>query len=191
MSYIPRSISVGDIIPTNNCGDIRIVEYKNAKHITVEFLNTGSLKVVKASSIKAGKVEDKMKPTFMGVGCIGEGNHPTRINGKVTREYSAWSNMIRRVYGNHPKYASYKDCTIHPLWLNFSTFCDTLPQLIGYTEWKSNKKECALDKDVLFIGNKEYGPFTCMFVDAALNSLESNIRRWRKEHADKVEGEAK
>ena len=88
MSYIPRSISVGDIIPTNNCGDIRIVEYKNAKHITVEFLNTGSLKVVKASSIKAGKVEDKMKPTFMGVGCIGEGNHPTRINGKVTREYS-------------------------------------------------------------------------------------------------------
>lgn len=50
MSYIPRSISVGDIIPTNNCGDIRIVEYKNAKHITVEFLNTGSLKVVKASS---------------------------------------------------------------------------------------------------------------------------------------------
>ncbi|HDS3538975.1 TPA: hypothetical protein QIT18_005464, partial [Klebsiella quasipneumoniae subsp. similipneumoniae] len=53
------------------------------------------------------------------------------------------------------------------------------------------EKECALDKDVLFIGNKEYGPFTCMFVDAAINSLESNIRRWRKEHADKVEGEAK
>ncbi|HHR1496144.1 TPA: hypothetical protein ACS3J5_000166 [Klebsiella michiganensis] len=190
MSYTPYSIHVGAIIPTNNCGDIRVVEYKNINHVVVQFINTGYIKLTRSSSIRAGKVEDRMKPTLLGVGCLGDGGFPTRVNGKETREYSLWANMLKRVYGSNPKYASYKGCTVHPSWLNYSSFCASLPNLIGYAEWRANEKEFHLDKDILWVGNREYGPFTCMFVDAATNSLESSIRRWRIEHVKNTLWEA-
>ena len=91
-----------------------------------------------------------------------------RINGKTKRcrVYGTWLDMIRRCYSEkyqtiHP---TYKGCTIAPEWHRFSNFKSWYDQQ-GY------KEGMQLDKDIIYPGNKVYGPDTCGYVSRELNKL--------------------
>lgn len=79
--------------------------------------------------------------------------------------YKLWRSVIVRCYDSTVKNANvYAKSTVHEDWLRFSTF----------REWALDKpigEGMALDKDILFSGNKLYSPETCVFVPTRLNSL--------------------
>lgn len=79
--------------------------------------------------------------------------------------YIQWKNILARCYSpafqrNQPLY---KGCTIDDRWLSFLSF----KAWMETQDWKGK----ALDKDILFEGNKHYGPDTCVYVDARTNGF--------------------
>jgi hypothetical protein len=92
------------------------------------------------------------------------------INGKkVTCPfYATWANMLTRCHSKaeHARRPSYIGCTVASEWLTFSTFSNWMSK----HEWQGKQ----LDKDILIQNNKVYGPLTCIFVSAHINSLLNN-----------------
>lgn len=77
--------------------------------------------------------------------------------------YDAWHGMLKRAYCNkfkekHPTYTGVTVCTE---WHSFMAFREW---------WLENYREgWRLDKDLLIVGNREYGPDACIYVPAWLN----------------------
>lgn len=84
--------------------------------------------------------------------------------------YVKWSHMISRCYGAKTleRCPTYKGCTVAPEWLVFSSF----KAWMELQDWQNK----SIDKDILVPGNKVYGPDTCAFVSARVNTFltESN-----------------
>lgn len=80
--------------------------------------------------------------------------------------YVTWSSMMQRCYNkkhqtdNRPTYIG---CTVIEKWHVFSVF----KKWMETQDWEGN----ALDKDILFYGNKIYSPKTCVFVNQMTNSF--------------------
>lgn len=79
--------------------------------------------------------------------------------------YETWRGMLERCYcaAFQKRNPTYVGCTVVEAWHLFSTF----------KAWMvtQNWQERSLDKDILFWGNKVYGPDTCLFVPKAINSV--------------------
>lgn len=90
---------------------------------------------------------------------------PVKVEGKLTPPYNRWCNILRRCYcpASHVKNPSYIGCSMDEAWHDFSDFERWFSEnhIDGYH----------IDKDILFPGNKIYGPDTCVFVPQALNGL--------------------
>ena len=92
-----------------------------------------------------------------------------RIKGTNQRNscpfYLRWREMLRRCYSNkeHLRNPTYKDCEVVDEWKYFSNFKIWME--------KQDWKEKQLDKDILYPGNKVYGPDTCVFVSSQINLL--------------------
>lgn len=101
---------------------------------------------------------------------VGINDHPTpvSVNGKHIKAYSLWKDMLRRCYSVNcqKKNQSYLGCSVATEWHLFSNF----------ERWFANNyiEGFSLDKDILFPGNKVYGPDTCVFVSYAINNLLSD-----------------
>lgn len=82
--------------------------------------------------------------------------------------YTVWSSMIRRCYSSkfHDVMPTYKGCTVVSDWHVFSVF----KAWMKTQNWKGKE----LDKDILIIGNKSYGPSSCVFVSGEINKLMNN-----------------
>jgi len=82
--------------------------------------------------------------------------------------YAAWKHMLERCYCKHFQLRSptYKDCYVVKEWLVFSCF----------RKWmaRQNWQGMSLDKDLKIIGNKVYGPSTCLFIPQHINTLLSS-----------------
>jgi len=102
-----------------------------------------------------------------GVG-IGAREHPASTDGKHTREYSLWKAMLRRCYSERERkrLPSYSECTTSDDFKSFDLFHEWCQEQVGF-----NNKDFALDKDILFKGNKHYSEDTCVFVPKAVNQL--------------------
>lgn len=79
--------------------------------------------------------------------------------------YTAWGSMLERCYSKKfkTKNETYLDCTVCEEWLIFSNFRLWMEQ----QNW-INK---ALDKDLLFKGNKIYSSKTCTFISQRINNV--------------------
>ena len=90
-----------------------------------------------------------------------------RVNGKqqLCPFYTTWTNMLKRCYYpiEQTKKPTYIDCSVVSEWHSLMAFKRWMETL----DWRGNE----LDKDVLCLGNKIYGPDTCCFVSHAVNSL--------------------
>ncbi len=105
----------------------------------------------------------------LGVG-VNDSDYPvSRYEGSkqtwVCPYYSRWSSMLTRCYSNRyvRENPSYEGCYVADEWLTFSVF----------RKWMLTQDwvEKYLDKDLLFKGNKEYGPNTCVFVTREVNNF--------------------
>jgi len=84
---------------------------------------------------------------------------------QVCPYYNVWRNVLQRCYHEgfracHPTYAN---CVVVSEWHTFSNF----RMWMATQNWQGMQ----LDKDILFPGNKVYGPGTCVFVDQLTNKL--------------------
>lgn len=79
--------------------------------------------------------------------------------------YNKWASMLERCYSDkyHETKPSYKGCTVCDEWLTFSNFKAWMEK----QDWEGKY----LDKDLLFVGNKQYSPDTCVFISKKLNSF--------------------
>lgn len=163
-----RKITVGSIWPSNNCGDFEVVELNGCEDILIRFVSTGYEVRVQAGNLKRGWVKDHLLPTVCGVGFIGTGEFKSRSEGKITKHYDAWKNMLSRCYDTktQEKHPTYIGCTVCEEWHNFQNFSrwyhENYPILSG---------DYQIDKDLKIPGNKVYSPDTCMFVNPVVNGF--------------------
>ena len=110
-----------------------------------------------------------MKPIY-GVGTNDSLTPVTWIDPETGRRttcplYTTWRDMLRRCYSAEfqDEYPTYRGCCVATEWHLFSTF----------RTWMESQPWSGLqiDKDVMFPGNKVYGPTTCVFITQTLNKL--------------------
>lgn len=92
------------------------------------------------------------------------------VNGKqiVDPAYRAWAGMLRRAYNKkyHAAQPTYSDVTVCKEWRSFSAF---------RAWWLANYREdWQLDKDLLVVGNREYGPDACIYIPGWLNKFTND-----------------
>ena len=155
----------GEIYKTNNCGKLKVVKYIDSKNIKIKFLATGYKTWTSSGHINKGSVKDPYHPSVQGIGYGGVGKY-TRTNDPTV--YEIWKSALRRVYNpaSSSDKRNYKGCTVHPDWHNFQTFAE-------WYEAQPNayREGFDLDKDLLVLGNKQYGPNTCSLVPQEINEL--------------------
>ena len=160
----------GERFITNEGYEIVIVEYKNATNLLVEFQD--EYKAIIPSyyhKCKDGGIKNPYHPSVYGVGYLGQGKYKGTINGKQTKQYFSWFNILQRGYDNKlkTKYPTYKDAYVCEEWHNFQNFGEWFDN--NYYEIEG--ETMCLDKDVLCKGNKEYAPDKCVFVPNRINVL--------------------
>lgn len=165
-------IDTSKIYSTKSCGDLKIINYKDALNVTVEFIDTGYKVSVAACAIMRGQIKDRLKPSIFGIGVVGVGRHAINIKRIPTRIFSIWQAMIGRCYDAkvQEKCPTYKDCTVCDEWHNFQNFADwyELNYIEGYQ----------LDKDIKIDGNRVYSPETCLFVSCFENSAKASNKKY-------------
>jgi hypothetical protein len=106
-----------------------------------------------------------------GVG-INDANYATqpRVNGKQIKDpaYLAWFSILKRAYYKkyHVTHQTYSDVTVCKEWHSFIAFRNW---------WLENYREgLQLDKDLLVVGNREYGPDACIYIPSGLNNFTTD-----------------
>ena len=121
------------------------------------------------NNFKRGNIKCPYEPRYYGIGYLGEGKYKMSENGKKTKCYNTWHNMLERCYNPkyQEKYPTYKDCEVCESWHNFQAFAE------WYNDnyYQIHGEVMCLDKDILCKGNKIYSPETCVFVPEKINLL--------------------
>lgn len=167
--WIANGINQGDKYKTECCGVIEVLQYNRADDIVVRFEDTGWVTHVEACQLKRGTVLDRLKPSVLGIGYLGDGPHKSTLpNGRGTWLYDRWSGFMERCYDDKFKesHPYYKDSTASSEWHNFQNFAEWASKQVGY-----GNPRWHLDKDIIVKGNKKYSAETCCFVPQELNAL--------------------
>lgn len=155
----------------NNFGsEMVIVDYRGCMDVDVYFPEYDWVyKSVTYQKFKDGGVKCPYERSVYGVGYFGNGEYKAWENGKNTRIYNTWYDMLKRCYDKeyHKKQPTYKNCTVCDEWLNFQNFARWYEE--NYYEIEG--EVMCLDKDILFKSNKIYSPETCVIVPQAINKL--------------------
>lgn len=167
-----RKSQVGQVFKTRHYGDFVVMEYINSTTIKVKFLKTGYEKITDAKSVDTGAIKDPYYPSIAGVGYLGEGEYPASYNRGSKKinspAYEVWLGKLKNCYGNTTRNHLYQDVEFCAEWLCFQNFAKWF-----YEQVKIYGKGGYVDKDLLFLGNREYSPYTCAYVPPAVNSLFS------------------
>lgn len=150
---------------------MKIVEYKNARDIIVEFQDEYNARIhTEYKNFKKGEVKNPYDKNVFGVGYYGQGKYKSKgKDGKHTKAYITWVSMLRRCYDPYyiNKHLTYIDCYVCKEWHNFQNFAEWYYK--NYYELEGDKID--LDKDILYKGNKIYSPETCILVPQRINIL--------------------
>lgn len=165
----------------NNQGCLmKIVEYNSQKDMIVEFQDKYKYKTkVSFPQFQNGQIKNVYFPSVYNIGVIGS-KYPSRINGRITKEYNCWYSMLKRCYDKnfHKKEPTYLQCKVCEEWLCFENFYEWLHGQENFDILLINN-DLNLDKDILIKGNKIYSPDTCCLVPHCINMLfvkSNNIR---------------
>ena len=166
-------LDISKIYTSNNDGKFRIINYKNAKAVSVEFIGTGYSTLTQSVHIREGRVKDRLVPSVCGVGFLGKGSNKPSKNGKTTKKYEVWSHMLKRCYceKTQKKQPTYIGCAVDVSWHDFQVF----------SEWFDNNyiDGYHLDKDAKIKGNKIYSPEACVFISQTENNREAHSKLYR------------
>jgi hypothetical protein len=165
----------------NNQGCLmKIIEYNGANDIVVEFQDEYKGKVhTKYTHFLSGGVKNPYFHSVYGM-CITGNKYPIRENGKQTKEYISWNNMLKRCFDKrvkdeHPTYENVECCEE---WLYYPNFYEWLHSQENFEKWYKSKR-WHLDKDILVKGNRIYSPETCCLVPNNVNTLFIKPERQR------------
>lgn len=148
----------GKVYPTNNYGEVVVLEARSSNEIVVKFLKTGYVKKCKAISLVRGNV----------LGLIYDrgwkGDAPSKdSSGNILRSYDCWRRILHRTHQSwwdlHPTYNNVEVCEE---WYHYDTF-------LGWYENNCTDSSWDLDKDLLSIGGGIYSPDTCCFLPEKIN----------------------
>lgn len=148
---------------------MKIISARIKSDMTIQFLDDfGYIKEhVSYQAFKKGQIRNPYDKTVYGVGYLGAGKHKTWYNGKFTKEYNSWSDMLSRCYADEKGQPTYYNiCTVCNDWLNFQVFCDWYDE----NAYPVNER-LHLDKDILYPGNTIYAPDKCLLVPQRINML--------------------
>lgn len=165
-------ISVGRIYPTSD-GPVMVIRIIDRQTVEVIFMEPpNGVTQVKVGNLRNGLVRNRLKPTVIGVGCIGYGPHKTGC-----MAHKKWLSMLNRVH----ELRSYEDVTICKDWYNFQNFAEWFEQQrLQIKGFDSVDFRWVLDKDLRWPGNREYGPDGCCLAPHAVNMLfNAHTRRQR------------
>ena len=163
---------IGNRFRTKHSGDCQIISMTSRKDITVEF-EDGYRTTCTLANLKAGAVLNPFHPKIYGVGFMGDGDYKAKINGVIHPFYDAWRGALRRSYDIawHKRQPKYEGCSVDERWHNYQDFCKWSDQQVFEVGYK-------LDKDLLILDNKLYGPDTCVYLPNELNCIISD--RWKE-----------
>ena len=172
----------GDVFKTKSYGDLIITKYVNSKAVCVKFVVTGYETTTKASNVIAGSVKDRLLPTVYGIGITGDSQ--VRVDGKHTKEYRLWNNMLKRCYsvGCQKVRPTYIDCSVSENFRYLQYFKEWCNNQIGFNSVDEKGKPFALDKDILVKGNRVYNEDVCVFVPQEVNLLFTKRDKSRGEY---------
>ena len=152
-----------------NCGELAfIVEYVNARDITVQFKTTGELVKTSYNNFVKGNVKSHFTPSVYRIGITGL-ELTVDENGELLDSYDCWKSMLMRCYSAkfQEKNPTYIDCRVCDEWLYYTNF----KKWYDENYYEIDNKTSQIDKDVLIKGNKVYSPDTCIFVPQFINAL--------------------
>lgn len=114
MKKINKELLIGTVHSTINYGDLKITDYKGAKSVSVEFIDTGYKTIARMDAIKNGVVRDPLHKSIFNIGFVGIGEFMVSLKGKHTKEYLKWRGMMSRCYSDkvHEKQPTYIGCTV-------------------------------------------------------------------------------
>lgn len=157
-----------------------IVDYRKYSDIDVYFSEYDwTAKNVQYYNFKNGNIKCPYERRTCGMGYLGEGKYKSKENGKKTRVYITWRNMLKRCYSEkeHKRHPTYIGCESDKYWLCFQNF----------SNWDKNNyyevegERMCLDKDILIKHNKIYSPETCVYVPQTINTLFTKRQNGRGE----------
>ena len=156
---------IGEKYITKEGYTIEITDYQGNKNCTIKFEDNTLSYNVNYRYIVTGTIKNPNHPTVYGLGYLGIGKYKSQCNGKKSKIYCAWNNILERCYSKklQLRKPTYIGCSIVKEWCNFQNFAK------WYEE--NNINEFQLDKDILKKGNKVYSPDTCCFVPREINNL--------------------
>ena len=136
----------------------------------IKFKETGSVREVYKSNAEKGKVKDKYKVSFCGVGYDGD----FEITPYWKQARRLWSNMLKRCYDPNYEAGYYgRGYSVDARWKCFANFLKDIPNLKNFEKWleglNPNKPKYNLDKDLILPGNKIYCKQLCSFVPESVN----------------------
>lgn len=166
----------------NNFGSkIIITRYGSARDIDVHFPEYNwTFKHTAYKEFKSGKIKCPYERRVFGIGYIGEGKYKVSENGKKTKCYRTWQNMLQRCYDEKQRYKNptYINCEVCDEWYCYQNFAKWY-----YNNYYEIENEVmSLDKDILCKGNKIYSPENCIFVPNNINILFIKSDKTRGEY---------
>ena len=169
---------VGKVFKSKLSGDFKILKYNDSRNVVIQFLKTGFETVTRLDCVRIGKVKDPYTHSVFGVGILGTNYHPT-VNGRNTKEYKLWNNMLQRCYSDtyKKKRPTYEGCKCSDNFLHYEYFYEWCHKQVGF-----NNEGWHLDKDLLIKGNKVYSEDSCIFLPQEINSLLVKCTASRGEH---------
>lgn len=172
---------IGEIKKNNQGSYMKIINYKNANDVDIEFLDDFHyiIQGIRYRTFVAGSIKNPYYPSVFSVGMIGA-KYPSVQNNRQTKEYKAWKGILKRCFDTKTKeiQSTYKDVTCCDEWLLFDNFYEWLHKQENFDKWL-NGNRWGVDKDILVKGNKVYSPDTCCLVPDNINSLFAKCNAMR------------
>ena len=158
---------VGKVCKSKLSGDFKILKYNDTANVEIQFLNTGFKMVARLDNIRSGNVKDRYLPSVHGIGILGA-KYPVSGDGRDTKEYTLWNNMLNRCYNDtyKNKNQTYVGCKVSENFKSYEYFYEWCHKQIGF-----DNEGWQLDKDLLVKGNKVYSEDTCVFLPKEINSV--------------------
>ena len=112
-----------------------------------------------------------------GVGHFDGATNESVINLPV---YRVWFQILRRCYDEktHQRQPTYQNCAVCNEWLTYSNF----KQWYLANQWYNGDERIHVDKDLLFKGNRTYGPQACVIIPQSLNCLLTKSEKARGDY---------
>ena len=158
---------------------IIIIEDNENNNLIIEFQDEYKYRKKCAyKEFKNGSIKNPYHPSVYNMGYMGVGEYKSKINGKQTKEYEIWRQMLRRCYDYkfQEKQPTYKGCYVCEEWLNFQNFAEWYYNNL----YNCNGEKLQLDKDIFIKNNKEYSPETCLLVPRRINELFNKSKSNKK-----------